>query len=100
MDEAERIRLATGKFVSPNTQENQDYLEHEARIHLENVAICDLTLEEITELFQDCPGLEYMSLASTFPFDETLSEIDKALIISRVAATMSAYGLTEGSSED
>lgn len=94
LDEAGSIRLETGKFLSPQTEENADYFAGPSSIHKENVVLISLSPEECVEILKETPGIEYIEEASRLPINEEMAYFDKALVIARAAAVMKAYGLT------
>lgn len=93
LDEAKKIRGVTGRFISPDTEENRAYFSSGRRIRRENVLVRELTASEIDELLAGSPGQELASIVEPIS-DVTVSNLDRKLLLARVQAAMKAKNIT------
>lgn len=94
LDEAGIIRGVTGRFISPDTEDNQAYFSSGGTIRRENVLIKQLNPSEIDNLIKGAPGqeinCEFGDLST-----KTMTLIDRIMLRARILATMKAMGITD-----
>lgn len=96
LDEAQKIRLATGKFISPDTNENRQYFEaidKTGRIRKQNVHIVEMSFNDAKEFLRNAPGKEFADMVKNLPVDSSLPIFDQMLIKARAAAAVKGYKL-------
>ncbi|MFA4932749.1 MAG: hypothetical protein WC625_07585 [Caldisericia bacterium] len=87
LDEARKIRGVTGRFISPDTEENHSYFMSGGKIRRENVFIRQLTPSEIDNLLADSPGQELASVVEQIS-NVTRSVLDRRLLLAKAQAAM------------
>lgn len=88
-----KVVMETGRFISPNTEENRDYFSKPtSRIKRAVVYIRELRDTEVATLLAGHPGSELDPEAQRLSFGEPTSNLDKPLMAARATAAMKSLG--------